>query len=135
MKKRIAACLAAAAVLHAIGAHAQSPGVYPAKTIRIVVPLAPGGNVDLVARALAQQISENVGQQVLIDNRPGASSLVGTQYAAKTPPDGYTGRASSATRRRDPAAPATWRPSFSAARSESRCCTCRTRAMPRRSST
>ncbi len=90
MKTRIAACLAAAAMLHATGVHAQTPGAYPAKTIRIIVPLAPGGNVDLVARALAQQISENVGQQVLIDNRPGASSLVGTQHAAKTPPDGYT---------------------------------------------
>lgn len=69
-------------------AHAQAP--YPAKTIRIVVPLAPGGNVDLVVRALGQQLSENIGQQIIVDNRPGASSLVGTQHVAKAPADGYT---------------------------------------------
>jgi tripartite-type tricarboxylate transporter receptor subunit TctC len=46
--------------------------------------------VDIVVRALAQTVSENIGQQIIIDNRPGASSLVGTQYVAKTPPDGYT---------------------------------------------
>jgi tripartite-type tricarboxylate transporter receptor subunit TctC len=71
-------------------AASQGAGAYPSKAIRIIVPLAPGGNVDLVARALAQQVSESIGQQVLIDNRPGASSLVGTQLAAKLPPDGYT---------------------------------------------
>lgn len=69
-------------------AHAQAP--YPAKTIRIVVPLAPGGNVDLVVRALGQQLAENIGQQIVVDNRPGASSLVGTQHVAKAPGDGYT---------------------------------------------
>jgi tripartite-type tricarboxylate transporter receptor subunit TctC len=69
---------------------AQAQPAYPAKTLRIVVPLAPGGNVDIVARALAQSVAENVGQQIIIENRPGASSLVGTQYVAKTPPDGYT---------------------------------------------
>jgi tripartite-type tricarboxylate transporter receptor subunit TctC len=63
---------------------------YPTKPLRIVVPLAPGGNVDLVVRALAQQITENSGHQTIIENRPGASSLVGTQYVAKLPPDGYT---------------------------------------------
>jgi len=82
------AVLAAASLLCVSVACAQAP--YPSKTIRIVVPLAPGGNVDLVARALAQTVSENIGQQIIIDNRPGASSLVGTQYVAKTPPDGYT---------------------------------------------
>jgi tripartite-type tricarboxylate transporter receptor subunit TctC len=80
--------LAAASLLCVSVACAQAP--YPSKTIRIVVPLAPGGNVDIVARALAQTVSENIGQQIIIDNRPGASSLVGTQYVAKTPPDGYT---------------------------------------------
>jgi tripartite-type tricarboxylate transporter receptor subunit TctC len=80
--------LAAASLLCVSVACAQAP--YPSKTIRIVVPLAPGGNVDIVVRALAQTVSENIGQQIIIDNRPGASSLVGTQYVAKTPPDGYT---------------------------------------------
>ena len=82
------AVLAAASLLCVSVACAQAP--YPSKTIRIVVPLAPGGNVDIVVRALAQTVSENIGQQIIIDNRPGASSLVGTQYVAKTPPDGYT---------------------------------------------
>jgi len=82
------AVLAAASLLCVSVACAQAP--YPSKTIRVVVPLAPGGNVDIVVRALAQTVSENIGQQIIIDNRPGASSLVGTQYVAKTPPDGYT---------------------------------------------
>ncbi len=80
--------LAIASALPSFAAQAQP--AYPAKTMRIVVPLAPGGNVDIVARALAQVISENIGQQIIIENRPGSSSLVGTQYVAKTPPDGYT---------------------------------------------
>jgi tripartite-type tricarboxylate transporter receptor subunit TctC len=63
---------------------------YPSKPIRIIVPLAPGGNVDIVVRAITQQISENSGWQFIIENRPGASSLVGTQYVAKILPDGYT---------------------------------------------
>ena len=86
--RTLSAVLGAASFLCAAVALAQAP--YPSKTIRIVVPLAPGGNVDIVARALAQTASENIGQQIIIDNRPGASSLVGTQYVAKTPPDGYT---------------------------------------------
>jgi tripartite-type tricarboxylate transporter receptor subunit TctC len=79
--------LAIAALAFASAAFSQT---YPTKPIRIVVPLAPGGNVDLVVRALAQQMTENSGHQIIIENRPGASSLVGTQYVAKTAPDGYT---------------------------------------------
>jgi tripartite-type tricarboxylate transporter receptor subunit TctC len=86
---RLAAAIAGiASALLCVAAQAQP--VYPAKTLRIVVPLAPAGNVDIVARALAQAIAESIGQQIIIENRPGASSLVGTQYVAKTPPDGYT---------------------------------------------
>ena len=75
--------------------HAQNPSTssgqaYPSKQIRIVVPLAPGGNLDIVARAVAAQVGEGFGQQVIVENRPGASSLVGTQFVAKAPADGYT---------------------------------------------
>jgi tripartite-type tricarboxylate transporter receptor subunit TctC len=81
-----AAAFAAIAVT-SVTAQAQT---YPAKPIRIIVPLAPGGNLDIVARALAAQMGENFGQQVIVENRPGASSLVGTQFVAKAPADGYT---------------------------------------------
>jgi len=75
------------AAMFACGAHAQS---YPSKPVRIIVPLAPGGNVDIVARSIAQQLTDNMGQQIIVENRPGASSLVGTQLVAKAPADGYT---------------------------------------------
>ena len=82
--------MAAVAVMHAAGAYGQSAGAFPTRPLRIVVPLVPGGNLDLVARSVAQQLSENIGQQVVVENRPGASSLVGTQFVAKAPADGYT---------------------------------------------
>jgi tripartite-type tricarboxylate transporter receptor subunit TctC len=67
-----------------------SPPPYPVKPVRIIVPVAAGGNVDIIARTLAQRFIEGLGQQVIVDNRPSASSLVGTQLVAKSPPDGYT---------------------------------------------
>ena len=69
---------------------AQATADYPHRAIRIVVPLAAGGNVDIVARTLADQVSKSLGQAVLVENRPGASSLVGTQFVARSPADGYT---------------------------------------------
>src|SRR5215510_1380362 len=63
---------------------------FPARPIRLVVPLVPGGNLDIVARVTAQSLSESMKQQVVVENRPGASSLVGTQFVAKSAPDGYT---------------------------------------------
>ena len=63
---------------------------YPSRPVRIIVPLVPGGNLDIVARAVGQRLGEGLGQQMIVENRPGASSLVGTQYVAKSAADGYT---------------------------------------------
>ncbi len=63
---------------------------YPTKTVRMVVPFAPGGNTDIIARFIAPKMGEDLGQQVIIDNRGGASSTIGTDIASKAPPDGYT---------------------------------------------
>ena len=63
---------------------------YPVKPVRMVVPLAPGGSVDTLARALAQKMSESLGQQVFVDNRGGASGNIGTELVVRAPPDGYT---------------------------------------------
>ena len=63
---------------------------YPSKPIRFVVPYAPGGNTDILARLLGQKLSEAWGQQVIIDNRPGAAGTVGAELVARSPADGYT---------------------------------------------
>jgi tripartite-type tricarboxylate transporter receptor subunit TctC len=63
---------------------------YPAKPIRWIVPFAPGGSVDILARVAGAKLSENLGQQVLIDNRTGASGTIGTEIVARAAPDGYT---------------------------------------------
>ena len=63
---------------------------YPAKAVRLVSPFPPGGSVDVVGRILAAKLTENLGQQVIVDNRSGASGIVGTEIVAKAPPDGYT---------------------------------------------
>jgi tripartite-type tricarboxylate transporter receptor subunit TctC len=82
----VTAC-AVAALAAALPAAAQP---YPAKPIRFIVPLAAGGNLDIVTRAIALKVGEQVGYQSIVENRPGAASLVGTQYVAKQPADGYT---------------------------------------------
>jgi tripartite-type tricarboxylate transporter receptor subunit TctC len=73
--------------LCACAAAAQS---YPTKPVRIVVPFSPGGGTDIAARILAQKLTERTGQSFFVDNRPGASGIIGTELVAKSPPDGYT---------------------------------------------
>src|SRR5450756_680570 len=63
---------------------------YPSKPIRIVVAYTPAGTTDILARAIGQKLTEAWGQPVIIDNRPGANGNIGTEYAAKAAPDGYT---------------------------------------------
>jgi len=63
---------------------------YPNKPIRMIVPLVPGGNQDIVARAVAEELSKSLGQQVVVENRPGQSAIIGTQFVKNSPPDGYT---------------------------------------------
>ena len=63
---------------------------YPTKPIRFVVPYPPGGTTDIVARGIAAKLSERLGQQVIIDNRGGASTIIGAEAAAKAASDGYT---------------------------------------------
>jgi tripartite-type tricarboxylate transporter receptor subunit TctC len=76
-----------AASFTALAAHAQT---YPTKPVKIVVGFAPGGGSDFIARVIAQQLTGRLGTQVLVENRPGAGSLLGAEYAIKSAPDGYT---------------------------------------------
>src|SRR5689334_13334929 len=63
---------------------------YPVKPVRVIVPFAPGGGVDVTARILAQHLSQRVGQSFVVENRTGASGIIGVEYVAKSAPDGYT---------------------------------------------
>jgi len=82
---RLAATFAAVAVAPAVLAQA-----YPAKPIRLILPFPPAGPTDIAGRVIAQKLSEQVGQPVVPENRPGATSNIGLEIAAKSPPDGYT---------------------------------------------
>ncbi len=86
--KRLAICMQAAACF-LFAAHASAQG-YPNKPLRLIVPWSAGSGTDLMSRALAQKMSETLGQQIIVDNRGGAGAIIGTELAAKTPPDGYT---------------------------------------------
>lgn len=79
---------AAAAVLMAQASTTREQ--YPTRPVRIIVPLPAGGGADIVARIVAEQLTKSLGQQVLVDNRPGGGTVIGADLAAKAPPDGYT---------------------------------------------
>jgi len=69
---------------------AVSAQAYPVKPVRLIIPIAAGGNLDIVTRSMAQKLTEAYGQQVIVENRPGVNSVVGTEFVAKAPADGYT---------------------------------------------
>jgi len=87
--------LALCAGVGAGGAQAQAPSTssgpaYPAKTVRVLVPWPPGGGNDLLARPIAQKLTENLKQSFVVDNRGGANSIIGSEVVARSPADGYT---------------------------------------------
>lgn len=89
MRKTSALLLLPMAALMALSSAVLAQN-YPAKTVRVIVPWPPGGSNDIVARLVAQKLTENAGQQFIIDNRGGASGIVGSDLVAKSPADGYT---------------------------------------------
>ena len=86
---RRAACLLPLAVL-ALCASAVAQEAYPSRPIRIVVTFPPGGGPDIAARVVAAKLASNLGHTVTVDNRPGATGIIGAEHVAKSPPDGYT---------------------------------------------
>jgi tripartite-type tricarboxylate transporter receptor subunit TctC len=84
---RMATAMVALATLVTMTAFAQS---YPSKPVRIIVPFAAGGPNDILARAVGRKLAENLGYQVIADNRPGGGTVIGTEIAARSPADGYT---------------------------------------------
>ncbi len=83
----LTACVAAGAALTALPAAAQD---YPTRPVRVIVPFAPGGSADVFGRAIAQRLQESLGQNFVVENRPGGGSVIGSDAVAKAAPDGYT---------------------------------------------
>lgn len=78
------------AVLGCIAPHVAAQSVYPSRNVQIIVPYTPGGSIDIISRAVAQKLAETWGRNVVVDNRAGASGMIGTELATKAEPDGYT---------------------------------------------
>jgi tripartite-type tricarboxylate transporter receptor subunit TctC len=89
-KHRIYGLLTATVLALGAGPVAHAQANYPVKPIRLIVPLAPGGGGDIVARQIAAGASEILGQPMVVDNKPGGSTIIGTSEAARAAPDGYT---------------------------------------------
>src|SRR6185503_1279903 len=90
-------CVACAATMFGWGSGAHAQSDFPVRPVRMINPYTPGGSVDLVGRALAAGLTEMWGQQVIVDNRPGAGTLIGTELVVRAEPDGYTMLVTSST--------------------------------------
>ena len=89
MRRRTFLAVSSAGALLGATGNARA-GAFPDRPVKLVVPWAAGGSTDAIARAMAQRMSQTLGQSVIVDNRPGAAGQIGTDAAAKAPPDGYT---------------------------------------------
>src|SRR5215212_6630675 len=89
-KMRIGNKLLAVGAAFALSLSAALAQNYPSKPVRLIVPFAPGGFTDVVARILGQKLSASMGQQFVVENKAGAGSTIGTDFVAKAAPDGYT---------------------------------------------
>ena len=87
---RIYAMLVCAAAGALITGNVSAQAPYPSKPIRVIVPSSAGGGTDIIARIVSPKLNERLGQQIVIENRPGAGTMIGGDVAAKAPPDGYT---------------------------------------------
>jgi tripartite-type tricarboxylate transporter receptor subunit TctC len=87
---RTASCVAAVAIVAMVAAADARAQTYPAKAVRIIVPVAPGGGTDPQARLLARKFQESMGQTFVVENRTGAASMIGTEAVVRSPADGYT---------------------------------------------
>ena len=90
MKFRKATCILGAAWLASMAGAAFAQANYPTRAVRIIVPSSPGGGTDILSRLLTPGLSERLGQTAVVDNRPGAGSIIGNDIVAKAAPDGYT---------------------------------------------
>ena len=90
LPKKIAALAAAAGTIAALGVPAANAADYPTQPIRVIVPFAPGGSTDIVARIVTQRMSQELGQTMVVENKGGAGGAIGAQEAARAKPDGYT---------------------------------------------
>jgi tripartite-type tricarboxylate transporter receptor subunit TctC len=90
MQKLLRVTLAGVFAIAAMPAAMAADAPYPAKVVRMILPFPPGGPTDILGRVVGQKLTEHLGQPVVIDNRPGAGGNVGTEYASKQAPDGYT---------------------------------------------
>jgi tripartite-type tricarboxylate transporter receptor subunit TctC len=88
MKRSV--CIVAMCICSSFSAAVHAQSSYPTKPVRIVNPFAPGGNTDIITRAIAERLVPSLKQQVIIEHRPGAMTNIASEYVAKAPPDGYT---------------------------------------------